>query len=348
LSFKLEPQAGVPAVPASQKKQHKSWVAWIAVLLAGALLYFSLRGLNWQVFWQTLTHLKYGFLPLFLITASINYFFRAVRWHILVSFEKPVRITDVFWANMAGYFGNSLLPARAGELIRAVYLGKLTGISSSLVLATGLVERLMDVLALVMIGAVSLAMTGITSTLLQSALYIMSLAGVAGLVFLLLLARFSQSAGRLIEKLPLLHSTQKSSLRNLLEQFARGIQSLARLRSVIGFVALTALIWLLDGLQLVGLAILFGFPLSLPRALVLLAGLGLSSAIPSTPGYIGVYPFVARTILGPFGINPETAIAFMLVSQVMGLLVVAVWGGISLWRFNRLDKSGDLTQTTSS
>jgi len=42
---------------------------------------------------------------------QLNYFVRAMRWRVLLSAERRIRPLTVFWANMAGYLGNSFLPA---------------------------------------------------------------------------------------------------------------------------------------------------------------------------------------------------------------------------------------------
>ncbi len=68
---------------------------------------------------------------------------------------------------------------------------------------------------------------------------------------------------------------------------------------------------------------------------VLLAAWGLSSAVPSTPGYVGVYQFVAVTVLTPFGISKADALAFILISQILGYLIFGFWGILSLWQFNK-------------
>ena len=75
--------------------------------------------------------------------------------------------------------------------------------------------------------------------------------------------------------------------------------------------------------------------LNLDQALVLLAALGLSSAIPSTPGYVGVYQFVAATVLVPFGFSRPDALAYILISQVFNYVVVSFWGLLGLWQLNR-------------
>jgi uncharacterized membrane protein YbhN (UPF0104 family) len=94
----------------------------------------------------------------------------------------------------------------------------------------------------------------------------------------------------------------------------------------------TAVIWLFDGwIVLIG-ALVIQQTLSLPQVLLLLAGLGLSSALPSSPGNLGVYQFVAISILVPFGFTQSEALAFALIAQISNYVVVSFWGLISLWR----------------
>ncbi|MEP6716699.1 MAG: lysylphosphatidylglycerol synthase domain-containing protein, partial [Terriglobia bacterium] len=69
----------------------------------------------------------------------------------------------------------------------------------------------------------------------------------------------------------------------------------------------------------------------LPLAFLLITGLGLGSALPSTPGYVGIYQFVAVSILTPFGITRTDAIAYILLLQAASYIVVTVWGLIALW-----------------
>jgi len=68
-------------------------------------------------------------------------------------------------------------------------------------------------------------------------------------------------------------------------------------------------------------------------AMLLIVALSLSSALPSTPGYVGVYQFVAVRVLQPFGISPSVAIAFMLVSQAISYAVTGVLGLLAMTWF---------------
>jgi glycosyltransferase 2 family protein len=303
-----------------------------SILLAAILLYLALRGLDWAVFFTTLKQIAYAYLPMILILYSVSYLGRAIRWRLLVDGTNRIALREVFWANMAGYLGNTLLPARAGELVRAVYLSKRSESSTMFVLATCLAERMMDVISLVIFGSVALLSLHTTSDALQNAMKIMALVGVLGLFALLLLLRFGKTISRIIAHQRLLGEQQKEKLIQWIDQFMLSLQSLLRVRKLFYFGLLTILIWFLDALNTVFLATILHVHLAFTQAIVLLASLGLSSALPSAPGYVGIYQFVAVTVLEPFGITREGALSLIIVSQILNLILVFFFGGIGLWR----------------
>ncbi len=304
-------------------------------MLAALFLYLALRGLDWRIFFVTLKNAKYAYLPLIFLWSSTSFLIRALRLRVLLTREKPTPISNVFWANMAGYLGNSILPARAGELVRAAYLGRRNNISASFALAVGLVERLMDLVTLIVLGSFALSFAGIASPVFQNALNGISILGLIGLIAIFILPHFDGLVGRLVLALPILKETHKLKLDNFLQQFISGLRSLHSFTRAAQFLALTGLIWLMDALGTVFLSYILKIPLLIQQAFVLLAALGLSSAIPSTPGYVGVYQFVAVTTLAPFGISQADALVFILISQILGYLVIGFWGLLSLWQFNK-------------
>jgi glycosyltransferase 2 family protein len=305
-----------------------------SIFLAILLLYLALRNLNWHVFFDTIRNAQYGYLPIVFLWGSANNLIRAFRLRVLLTSEKHLPISNVFWANMAGYLGNNILPARAGELIRAGYLARQNAINTSFALAVGLVERLMDLIALIVLGSFALLSTGLVSSVFQNTLMGVSVLGLIGLMAVFVLPRFEHLAGRLIMIFPILKEGHKLKLHHFLQQFLGGLQSLHSFPRITQFIGITGVIWLMDAVAAVFLAYILNIPLLLKQAFVLLAALGLSSAIPSTPGYVGVYQFVAVTTLAPFGISQADSLAYILVSQIVNFLVVGFWGLISIWRFN--------------
>jgi uncharacterized protein (TIRG00374 family) len=322
-----------PEISDSQPKTSKSsrWFLIIAIPLAGLLLYLSLKGLDWAEFGRVISAGQYGFLGVVALMGSVNYFIRSQRWRVLLQKEQAVGALTMFWATMIGYLGNAYLPARAGEVLRSVALGKRTGISAGYILATALVERIIDVAALILIGAICLGVVQALPPIFQTGMILLAALAVGGLIFLFLLPSlepFLQSVIRRFIK----NEIWKAKILELLERFIQGFSVLRDLRRIALFLVFTAGIWMLDGLITMIAAQIIQQTLSLPQALLLLVGFGLSSAIPSTPGYIGVYQFVAVTILVPFGFTQSQAIAYALIAQISNYVVVSFWGLIALWR----------------
>jgi uncharacterized membrane protein YbhN (UPF0104 family) len=53
------------------------------------------------------------------------------------------------------------------------------------------------------------------------------------------------------------------------------------------------------------------------------------------PGYVGVYQFVTVTTLAPFGISKTHALAYILISQILGYIIIGFWGLVGFWQFNK-------------
>jgi uncharacterized protein (TIRG00374 family) len=313
------------------QKPRSRVVFWVSILLAIVLLYLALRGLDWPAFLRSLERANYFYVALLLIWSSAIYFLRALRWRILLTSQKNIPSTDVFWANMAGYLGNSVLPARAGEIIRAAYIARKQNIPIVFVLATGITERLMDLAALVVISASTLFFFEAFPGSVRSVLQGFAVVAIIGVVLIFLLPVFQDLMSQTINSLPFLNASIKTVLSDVVNQAVQGVQAIASIERGLAFLFLTGLIWLTDGIGMAVLADSLHESLSLAQSLLFIAALGISSAIPSTPGYIGVYQFIAITVLVPFGFERESALALILISQALNLLVVACWGGVGLW-----------------
>jgi glycosyltransferase 2 family protein len=304
----------------------------IGAVLAAVLLYYSLRGIRWREVAHIAGSARPGRLALACAMSSVTLFLRACRWRILLNAEGAVSVSTAFWATSAGYFGNNFLPARAGELVRTFMVSSRTALESPYVLATALSERAADAVVLVLISAVVLLTLPAPPGWLAGAirpLAILALLGALGIAILPLLGSIGRSA---IERMPL-PGALRPKLLAALEQGLRGMRAFHHARRLSSFLGLTLLIWGLDAFGTVIAASALGFNFPITVALLLIAGLALGSALPSTPGYVGIYQFVAVTVLMPFGFSRTDAIAFILIAQATGYVVIGVWGALGLWRY---------------
>ncbi len=307
----------------------------LAVLLAGALLYYSLRGIEWRRVWILIAGANPAWLAFGCILFTGALFLRALRWRILLRAEGDISRSAAFWATAGGYFGNNFLPARGGELVRTLMISSRSGLSKTFVLTTALSERLADAIALVFISALVLLTLPAPPGWLAHASKPFGVLGLCGVLAIAVLPRLERFGRTILERLPMPQAL-RAKLMVMLEHSLRGIRAFHHPPRLIGFLGLTIVIWCTDAAGMVIAAKALGLSMALPVAFLLLAGMGLGSALPSTPGYIGIYQFVAVTVLTPFGFTRTDAIAYMLLAQGLSYVMIAGWGALGFWHYRRM------------
>ncbi len=313
------------------RKQPSRWLLALTLLLAAGLLYLALRNVSWQ---ETLSTLRQGNLSLLGLAAlimSLSCLMRGLRWRVLLSAEKPLPPLMVFWATMTGYLGNSYLPARAGEVVRSVLIGEKGGISKSFTLATALTERIVDAVILVVAGGLALTSIGLLPPELLQPIRGMAVIGVIGAAAVFVAPHLSGLIQAIIARLPV-SAKLRGKLGGIAGSFLTGAGALQHWGRLGLFLLFSAAIWSLDTLTGLTIAGAFGLHLTPQQVFVLLAALGLFSALPSTPGYVGVYQFVATLVLVPFGLTSSQAVAYIIGYQGVNYLIISVWGLIGLWQ----------------
>ncbi len=312
------------------QKRPMHLVYWaVAFALAGVLLYYSLRGIDWPQVWQILSRADLMFVSLALLISTVALFFRAFRWRILLQSQAPVKLGTAFWATSAGYFGNNFLPARAGEIVRTMMVSSASGLGRTFVLTTALTERLADAITLVIISSVVLLTLSVKPGWIDHAAKPFAILGFGGAFAILIVPKLEKLWHAIIMRLPLPHGIQQKLIK-VLEQIHVGLRTFHDGKRLSGFIGVTMIIWFCDALAtLVGMHAL-GMSTTIPVALLLITGLGLGSAMPSTPGYVGIYQFVAVSVLVPFGFSRTNAIAYILLAQAMQYVYITFWGLIAI------------------
>jgi uncharacterized protein (TIRG00374 family) len=310
------------------------WSLILSIALAAVLLYFALRGVDWSRVGQMIASADW---KLLLVSASItcfSFFVRALRWRILLNATATLSVGEVYWANMAGYFGTQYLPARAGELIRTVLISNRSVLSKTYVFTTALSERLMDVIALVLGSSLVLLGVNPKPSWMQDLSKTMAIVAGAGAIAIMAIPHTGGLLERLIDRMPLPERIRKIA-QVLAEQILSGMRAFHDWGRFAAFVILTVVIWAADSLATMACAESVGVHISFRVALLVLTALGLSSALPSTPGYVGIFQFVAVTVLAPFGIDRNAALTYILLLQAQAYILVLPLGLPGLLRFRR-------------
>src|SRR6266568_502144 len=324
---------------ASGQKSPRYWKWPLAIGVAGVLLYFALRGVEWSRVGTIVAHCRIEYLLLACGCATLSYIVRAMRWRVLLSAQEKIKATTVLWASSVGYLANSYLPARSGELIRTAMISSRSRLSRTYVFTTAMTERVIELVILVLMAFLMSKSLAHRPEWLTKLMIACTLCTIAGTAILLVLPAFDRARTGLIARLPL-----RGRLRERLHGIAASVTlALSAIRDplrLLRLCALTALVWTLDATAAVILADALGMRLLFPIALLLATGLALGNALPSTPGAIGIFQFAAVAVLVPFNFTRTDAIAYILVAQAAAYFVITTLGLIGLWRYRANSENG--------
>jgi uncharacterized protein (TIRG00374 family) len=333
------PEAQTVEVNAAEGGTRPSPWYWIlAGGLAAVLLYYALRGVEWRRVWQIVLGARWQYLAAGAAMSVINYFVRSIRWRVLLNARGHFRVGTVFWATMAGYMGNSFLPARAGEVVRSFIISDQSALSKTYVLTTALTERLMDAIALVLCGSVVLLQVSPKPAWMDQVGRSTAVIAALGALMVVVLPHAEGLIQKVLRRTPL-PGGMRDRLLGFAGQILLGLRVFHHAGRLLSFTLLTVLIWVMDAVSTMVASRGFEIHMTFPVALLLLAGMGLGSALPATPGYVGIYQFAAVTILPPFGIDRNAALAYILVAQALGYAVVLVLGLLGLYRIRGARKA---------
>jgi uncharacterized membrane protein YbhN (UPF0104 family) len=248
---------------------------------------------------------------------------RAYRWQLLLNGIRPVRYLLALAYLYIGYFANSVLPARLGDVARAYVGGSVLGTGRLPTLGTIVIERVTDA-TLTLLIVIFLGLLRPAASQLSGNAVVLGALVVAGLAVLLLgvvlIRRGTFARFRLIQ-LGL----------DLLARIAAGGAALRSPMKLAAFVGLTLLGFSTAILAYSSVAAAVGLHLSLIEAAIVMAALALSTAIPAAPASVGTYEFIGLSVLIQLGAPPDAALASVLLMHVFVTVPSALAGLVATW-----------------
>jgi len=281
----------------------------------------------------TLAHANYWFLLPALVAYFAGVWLRAVRWRALLRPVAPLSVSRLFPIVVIGYMANDVLPARLGELVRAYVLGEQEGVPKTTTLATIVVERMFDGIALLLIvGAV--ALTAPAAAQVAGLFRLAAVLFVGALLVLFLIGTSPSRAIGLIGWLERRIPRFEGRVTPLAERFLQGLEVLQNGPLAAQVVVLSLAAWLCEATMYTVLALGFGLDLGFPAYLLTTAIANLGAMVPAAPGYVGTFDVGALASLRLFGADSGPAGAFVLVLHLALLGPVTLLGFYYLWRSN--------------
>jgi hypothetical protein len=310
-------------------------------VLAVALLVFFFRGMDWSALGTALREARLlPLLGLVVVTLGV-YAARAWRWGDLLLPLGRVPYPDLFSATMVGFASGLLIP-RAGELLRPWLISRRHPIATSAGFATIILERLLDLITVLLLFAVYLFVLPAPAAQIEGRLTeLVKLGGamtagvaLAVLVFLLALhANAERVIGTLEKLLTRAPRWLAEPCSKILRAFSSGLAVLRAPFPLLARIGLESLVvWLLIALGFHLNHMAFGIELPFHANFLLMAFLVVGVAIP-TPGMVGgFHAFYLLALSDVFGVPRATAAAAAVSAHALSNLPVLVLGLVLLGR----------------
>ncbi len=287
---------------------------------------------------------------LFLIPSTalivLSFMLRSARWGWLLRNTKTIPFISLLSGFSVGIAANMILPARAGEFIRAFVLGRREGLSKTTVFATVVLERIFDGLTVLLALVGVVLFMGVRGSEVQY----MGLAGAAfyvGAITAIVLVYFKEEwLEHWLRRL--LPAALREPAIGLLRAFAEGLTSIRSWRQLTMITLLSIASWVVIAASFWPVLEAFDFGAAVPlyTPFLLIATLGLALMIPAAPAGIGPFQYAClltlRIVFAPVLMTlgsdfNENAAAFSLVAHlsqagpeiVMGLIFF-LFEGLSL------------------
>lgn len=306
------------------------------MLVSVVLIWLLFRGVDFHGLAGALSRANYWWLipNVALIIASM--YQRAYRWRFMLEPICIVPFPRLLASTCVGFMANNVLPLRLGEFVRAYSLARQDKrITKSASLATIFVERMVFDLvvlliifgAVIMISDVSLKEESDIARHLQKALMLAIGVALAGIAFMIVLARRPDRVGHMLSKyLFFLPDAGKAAVEKVIMKFQRGLEFLNDGRAVALVGLQTLLIWIAMGISNIFVFWAFGLFLPVDASFVVLVVVSIAILIPSSPGYLGIYHLAVVWSLKAYGVDKETALSCALVMHAAQYIVITLMG----------------------
>ncbi len=305
----------------------------LGILLGAIGLYLAFRDISFKSVWTALIAADVGLVLLAVFSIFVTLAVNAARWQLLFyPRHRELRWGYVFMGLVIGQMVNIVVPARLGELARTYFVGQSEEISKSLTLSTVVVEKVLDVITMLVFFAVMLPLIAqqiVLPAWLQRPDWWLFLACGIALLGIVLAAIFEEQLLILFIFLTrFLPERWRQSLTVRVRDGLAGLRAMRdwRVSLIVGI--LSGLTWLLAAstnyimLRAMHISVsLFAAPFVL---MVIQAGV----AIPAPPGKIGVFHWLTSLALSVFAIERDIALSYAVLLHLVAYLPKIVLGGI--------------------
>lgn len=262
---------------------------------------------------------------------------RTYRWGLLLrpSAGRPIHFGSLLKAFVVSFSISGLVPGRVGEVAKPLLLARWEGLSFAAVSGTALLDRALDLFALILLWSafvlfgeegVAAEAAGTLRAFNHVSYGLLALLVPVGL-FLWWLAPRRRILDRWVSRHPRLQAyplTRRGLA--LLFQFAAGLDSFRRKRTILYLTVLSLGAWALIAGSVWAIFRALGLNLPWGASVVALMAISLGAAVPTPGGIGGVHKVLALALSAFYAVGADSTVAAGLVVHALLFFPATLWG----------------------
>jgi uncharacterized protein (TIRG00374 family) len=306
------------------------WTFLVGLLISTVALYLAFRTTNWAEVGDAFGSLRLEYVILSLVFMIISDAMRGMRWSMLM--QGRISLVDGFWLFNVGYLFNNVLPARLGEFVRPILGGRRPGVTFTSALSSIVVERLFDLISVVILLSVGLVALPLPNWATTSGVTVGG-GALAGVIVLALAARYPDLALKVgVSMMALIPGISRERAYVFLSPFVEGLGAVSDLRHfAIGF-GMSLACWVVSGLSTWLFMLAFWPNVPLPVAAFVLGAAGLGVAVPAAPASLGTFQAAVIAASMAAGYDQSTSQSFSIALHLSTFVPTCLLGFAGLLR----------------
>lgn len=327
------------------------WKSALGIAISVACLWYAFKDLDFATALDTTRHANFLLIALAVVAATCMFPLRARRWRTILDPVAPNLPFGPLWRSVAiGVMMTNVIPARAGELARPYALSReIRGLPFSASLASVAVDRVFDAIVVLLLLSLSMLQEGFPSHIafrgseiaLTQLVRAFAIAPIVLLIGLYALVFFPDRLIRLFELFARRVSrTLEARGSEMLRRFAEGLSVLRNPRHFLAVFLWTIVHWLVQPLAFWLSFKALGINVPFMATLFVQGIIVVAVAVPSSPGFVGVFETASVAALGAYGVDKTLALTWATVFHVLSFIPITLFGA---WYFARAGISlGDI------
>jgi len=307
----------------------------VVIGLAVGLLAVFLRNADLGKVWASVTAARPDFLLLSLVVTCATFIVRAERWQYLLGPLGKTRFSTVFRTTVIGFAASALLPARAGEVIRPYLLARREGLSATAAFATIVVERILDLIAVLLLLAAFLiwfdpGLAARDSKAFEAVRFgglVMAPVAIGTLAVMFLMAGHPERLhGWVLKAEAILPARIAGMIARFAQTFAEGFAVVRSPGRLVAAMAWSIVLWIAIASGIWAVSVAFGIAMPFTGGWLMLAPLVVGVAVPTPGGVGGFHAAYLFGATGFFGANNDTAVGAAIVLHAISVVPVIIVG----------------------